>query len=794
MLRFVPRNLAQISVGTLMALKPHGGVMARLLAARGIDTAQEAEAFLCPTMEQFSDPLLMHDMAKAMEILQNAKKNCISTVVYGDYDVDGICANALLCDALNRFGLTATPHVPLREEGYGLNAQAIHKLAARYRLLITVDLGITNCEEVALAKELGMQVIVTDHHQLGLADCPADAVLSPLLGGYPCPKLCGTGVALKLAQALLGMEKAEEYLDLAALATVADIVPLLGENRAIVALGLPLISARSRAGLRALLEVSGSSEKVDSDTLGFQLGPRLNAAGRLGDAMQGIRLMSTRDENEARKIAGELDKLNTQRRKMESDVLAEALQAAAAHDFVKDPALFVQGEGWHVGVVGLAAGRLCSRYGCPTGVFSREGGLLHGSLRSIPGVNIHKFLQSCDDLLSRYGGHEQAAGCTMEASHYDEFCGRMQRAIREAAPQEAFIPYQEYDELLPLTQATMALADEIDQLSPFGLGNPAPLFWGENLALERRRACGAAGAHLQVTLRDGQAVMDGIAFGMGSEAAALPSQVDIVYQITRNTFRDKTTLQCQVKAFRPAAGAQEQAIAAAPEQGFAMALVDALLEAGAAPTRPQLAGTSAVHLEDNKVMAADFGLPSPQRGTLYVARTRESAKWAWDALQEGPGSALDMAWRLPGDPLCFPTLLLMPVLEHVGTCWRRVILLDGEILPGEAALWQERLPHAQVQALAHMDALRALAASLDAGDEAYRRLYRKLRASALATLNQAAAAAHLPLPQARTGLLAFKQLGLMRYTESPFAYTLCPPVACNLGDAPILHALRALSA
>lgn len=808
MLRFLPRHDTAPSPAALAALKPYDGMMARLLAARGIFTSREAEAFLFPEPSHFHDPFALHHMERAVAILKNARDQAIPTVVYGDYDVDGICANALLCAVLIRFGIPARPHVPLREEGYGLNRKAVARLAGEARLLITVDLGITNAEEVALAKELGMTVIVTDHHQLGLVPCPADAVLSPLLGAYPFPRLCGTGVAFKLAQALLGREEAMEYLDLAALATVADMVPLTGENRTITALGLPLIGSRQRLGMRALLTVSGSNAQVDSETLGFQLGPRLNAAGRLGDAMLGVELMMTNDPEKADALAAELDKLNTRRKKMEAEVLDQALSQVLSHDFVAEPMVLAQGEGWHVGVVGLAAGRLCSRFGCPTGVFSRQEGMLHGSLRSVPGVNIHKCLQTCHELLTRYGGHEQAAGCTLPEENFPEFSLRMQKAVRQAAPQEAFIPCQEYDADLPLGEVTADLARELDALAPFGLGNPSPLFIARNLRLERRRACGAGGAHLQVTLRDGSHVMDGIAFGMGREAGLLAEKVDMVYRITRNTFRGNTTLQCEAKAFRPAQGAEGEAIMAAPERDFAMALVDALLEAKDLQETQELQeGDRGLRRESNTIALQgvtmgeagdDAPWSSPARGSLYVARTRESVARLFEPEPALPGQPLHLPlalhWRVAADPLFFPTALVLPILSQVEGHWRQVWLLDGELFPGEGELWRQRLPQAQVFAGLPGGDLRRLAASLDAGDEAYRRLYKSLRGNAFATLAQAAALSGLTLPQARVGMLAFAQLGLICYSESPFSYSLCPPVRCDLGESPLLGAIRRLTA
>ena len=293
MLRFVPRDDRTLTKEKQAKLRPYTGVTAALLFARGIETAEAADAFLNPGMEQLHDPFLLSGMREAVALIDTAKAGGLQTVVYGDYDTDGVCAAALLTEALRAYGVQATPYLPQRDDGYGLNADAVEELAGTYQLLITVDLGITNADEVALAKSLGMKVIVTDHHQPGLSPCPADAVINPLLGNYPFPYLCGAGVAYKLALALHGnsnenhtektspeADKIAMLLPLAAVATIADIVSLTGENRVIAALGLPLIP--KRLGLRALMDVAGVKQPVSEGNVGFQLAPRLNAAGARG--------------------------------------------------------------------------------------------------------------------------------------------------------------------------------------------------------------------------------------------------------------------------------------------------------------------------------------------------------------------------------------------------------------------------------------------------------------------------------------------------------------------------------
>ena len=786
MLRFVPRDERPLSGRQAAALRPYEGVTARLLYARGVTDAQAADAFLHPDLSQLHDPMLMHGMAEAVAILTEARDRQLPTVVYGDYDVDGICACSLLTLALRRFGVDAQPHTPLRAEGYGLNCDAVRELAKTYRVLVTVDLGITNHEEVQLAQSLGMRVVVTDHHGLALEASPADAVMNPLLGDYPFRRLCGTGVAFKLAQALLGIENCREYLDLAALATVADIVPLQDENRVLVALGLKTIAERKRPGMRALLAVSDEPEIIDSDTLGYRLGPRLNAAGRLDDAGKGVRLMMTDDPVEAASLAEELDELNTQRKTTESTLVKIADERAKEHDFMQDRALIVRGEDWHVGVIGLAAGRLCTKYYCPTCVLSEHDGVLHGSLRSIPGVNIHKCLQKCDDLLLRYGGHEQAAGVTLASEQYEAFYQRLQQAVGEAE-ESCFIPAQEYDAEVTLPECTEALLDEISLMEPFGCGNPAPLFLARGLHPEERRAVGSDGAHLKLTLRQEGRMIGGIAFGMGSMAVHMPDRINAVFSLGRNTFRGTTSLQLDVKAIQPVQSARMESMLKPDPVRQQTALLNALLDAFS----PK-AGKSAVHAEIIQMENWDLlqaALDERERGHLLVSRTAETALMALQMAE------LDVYTSGPEDPRGFAALLTEPLLSMAQGHWRHVWLLDGEICAQEAERWQARLPKAQIHICRRTASIAQLARAIDAGDEAYRRLYKCLRTGVYRTLHELAQTACLTEIQTRAGMHAFRQMGLIEFSESPFRYILCPAPAqkCSLGGSPLLGALRRLA-
>ena len=651
-------------------------------------------------------------------------------------------------------------------------------------LLVTVDLGITNHEEVLLAKELGMKVIVTDHHGLPLTESPGDAVLNPLLGSYPYRRLCGTGVAFKVAQALLGLEACREYLDLAALATVADIVPLTGENRVLVSLGLKAIQEARRPGIKALLSVSACGGGVTSDTLGFQLGPRLNAAGRLDDAGKGVRLMMTASPSEAESLAAELNALNDRRKSAESRLVRQAQEAALDHDFLKEPALIVSGDEWHVGVIGLAAGRLCNQYHCPVCVLSRENGLLHGSLRSVPGIHIHHCLQALDDILLRYGGHEQAAGATLSADKEDEFRARLQAEVRKADP-ACLVPAQLYDAEIRLDECTDALYDELNLLAPFGCENPAPLLLCRSAALEERRAVGAEGAHLKLSLRQEGKLLPGIAFSMGSRAAALPERVDAVFALGKNTFRGVTSLQAEVQALLPVQESVREQFAAPDGEPERLALYNAV-KSGLCLAAAQ-EGTPPVKEAFDTLDVLKEALARLDRGVLAVSRTHASALAALRLAD------WDTAVSAPSDPRSFHTLLTAPALELVSGHYAQVWLLDGELFPGEGVLWQRRLPGAELHVLPRSRALSALAGTIAPDDESCRGLYRLIRRTLCRSVAEAAQQSGLTPVQVRTAFTAFGELSLIRWTESPFFYELLPPVSCRLGDSPTLGSLRELA-
>ena len=356
-----------------------------ILVQRGIASAAEARAFLSPGEELLNDPLLLSDMGRVVERVRAALEAGKRICVYGDYDVDGVTAAAILYLHLTSLGADVRAYLPDRHrEGYGLNEEAVRALAKDTDLLITVDCGVNAVDMAALAKKLGMDIVITDHHRPGanLPDCP---LVDPLLNGYPCPHLSGAGVAFKLVEALSGRAAAMEYVDLAALSTVADVVPLLGENRFIVRAGLQRMNEAPRPGLKALKRAAGLEEKtLTAGHLGFQLGPRLNAGGRLGSARRGLELLITTDPARAETLAMELDAENSERRKVEMAILSEAEAMLEDFDFPAHRAIVLAREGWNTGVLGLAASRLVEAYHYPVILLSEEEGVLKGSCRSIP--------------------------------------------------------------------------------------------------------------------------------------------------------------------------------------------------------------------------------------------------------------------------------------------------------------------------------------------------------------------------------------------------------------------------
>jgi single-stranded-DNA-specific exonuclease len=535
--------------------------LAAILVQRGHADPAAARRFLRPALSDLADPLSLTDMARAVQVIADAVRNRRHILVHGDYDVDGQCASALLTRALSSAGARVTAFVPHRlRDGYDFGDAGLAKAREiGAELIITCDCGITAVEPVRRAREQGMQVVVTDHHLPGSELPPADAVVDPQRPDDTSglTQLCGTGLAFKLVQALvpaLGLSPnlPLHLLDLVALATVADVVPLTGENRILVKHGLRLLCASRWPGLRALVEACGlDGRAVRASHCGFILGPRLNAAGRVGDAADGLRLLLTDDPAEAASLAARLEQLNGERQQLDQRMLEQALERVeSAGDL--EPAIVIDGDGWHPGVVGIVASRVVERFGRPTFLIAFDGEIGRGSGRSISRFDLHAALGDCHELLERYGGHHMAAGLTIRRERLEEFRARFADVARRTLAPEDLGPEQRVDLEIPLREATPEFERLARYLEPTGAGNPSPVLGVRGARLARRSIVGAG--HLKGVLEDGDARLSAIGFQWADRAATLgDGPVDAAFRLETNEWQGISTLQARLCAVAPSA-------------------------------------------------------------------------------------------------------------------------------------------------------------------------------------------------------------------------------------------------
>ena len=679
-----------------------------LLVSRGIGSADAAEAFLKPSVKDLHDPFLLSDMDRAVARLKAAMAAGQSICVYGDYDVDGVCAASIMKLWLEGRGAKVRAYLPSRHsEGYGLNEAAVRAIAQWADLLVTVDCGVTSVELVALARELGLDVIVTDHHRPAeaLPDCP---VVNPLLNHYPFPHLCGAGVAWKLVWAL-GGEIPMALIDIAALATVADVVSLTGENRAIVALGLQSINRRPRPGVAALMEAAGLAGKpVTATAVAFQLAPRLNAGGRLGSAERALDLVTAMDAAAAAPLAEALEQENTRRRAVENQILAEAEAQLRDFDFIRHRAIILSGKDWNPGVIGLAASRLVEKYHYPTVLLADQGDKLTGSCRSIEGVDIHAALTGCAETILRFGGHRQAAGLTLEPERLDDFIRAMDAWLSDHIPPRAYVPVRAYDTEIDLSHVTPALVAALDGLQPTGFGNPAPVFRVRAELIEAR-AVGAEGAHLKLTLAQNGARLGGIAFREGRRAAALMAgaekcPLDALFVPKLNTYMGRVSAQLEVQALADADANARIASNIDDEWGIQCEfLTEILYNKKITPSIGEMG------LDD-----LSRQLDAAPQGTLVIAGDFASARRALACAPQDCPPDLYIG-HLPDDPRAFNAVCVCPPAGGIPPGYRQIVLagtpeewLGGETnarrLEGRAA-WMDALP--DLDAL--RDAYRAMA-------------------------------------------------------------------------------------
>lgn len=540
-------------------------LVAQLLVNRGITTAEQALGFLNPSLQDLYDPFLLGDMEAATNRLATALENKERIAVFGDYDVDGITSTSLLTLFFREIGYPVRPYLPNRlVDGYGLNREAIMTMARDgIKLLVTVDCGISAVEEAKLAAECGIDLIVTDHHEVPDEKPIACAIIDPKMpdSGFPFCELAGVGVALYLLIGLrrklcdLGkltpksMPNLRRYLDLVALGTVSDLVPLVDHNRIFVHYGLKEIAKESRMGIKALREVVGVGDReVTSTLLGYLVGPRINAAGRLGDPTLGLDLLLSDDDSVTFTIARELDRLNYERQRLERAILEQAEEIIRGEGLNDAAAIVVGGEDWHPGVIGIVASRLVERHHKPAVVIGFEDGVGRGSARGVPGFDLYSMIGATSHCLVQYGGHQLAAGLLIEQINLPEFTRNfIELAGRvEINKDEQFM--LEIDGQVTLGQVDNELIEALKTLAPYGIGNPEPVLCARDVTVISAREVG--NGHLKMFLGDETGTADAIGFDMAHRSPQKNDRIDVAFYPQLNRWQGNETIQLRLKDFK----------------------------------------------------------------------------------------------------------------------------------------------------------------------------------------------------------------------------------------------------
>ena len=543
--------------------------LAQTMINRGIKTAGQLDSFLNPRLTMLADPFDLPGMAKAVRRIADAVQSGERIFIHGDYDADGVTATAIVMDALKKLGSEPRYHIPARAFGYGLGSEGIKKAKeSKASLIITVDCGITSFEAVSAANSIGIDVIVTDHHEpvrdttsanpAGRFVLPdAFTVVNPKLEQGPSPSadLSGAGVAFKLAQALLGnsLDNVLELIDLAALGTAADVVPVVGDNRIILKEGLKLIQSGVRPGIKALKEVAGIKPgSMRTTALHFMLIPRINAAGRIADANDVVKLLLTDSDDEAMRLAEWLNGLNVRRQEIGESVFSEAMDMLQASGIGPEGtgAIVVCKEGWHRGVLGIVAAKMTEAFYRPSFILSVEAGVARGSARSIPSFDIYHGLSRCNELLRTFGGHKQAAGLSLSSGDIDSFRDMISRLVLETVAEDDLVPVLRIDAPLKLSDVTADFVREITCLEPFGYGNEEPVFGAKRLEIVQSRIVG--NNHLKMYLKQNGKGIDSIGFDLGGmlDEVGPGAMVDAAFVPMMNEWDGGRNLQLNLKSVR----------------------------------------------------------------------------------------------------------------------------------------------------------------------------------------------------------------------------------------------------
>lgn len=634
-------------------------LLARLLMQRGLGTAEEASVFLSPRSYQPTSPMVFGDMAKAIMRIARAIAEGEQITVYGDYDVDGVTGTAVLITVLRELGARVDFYIPHRtSEGYGLNLKAVSILASKHRtkLIITCDCGIANFAEINFARSLGVDTIIVDHHSMPDMLPPAAAILHPklLADDHPLYHLPGVGMAYKLCEALLSdrglADRADDLLDFVTLGMIADMVPLVRENRYLVQVGLPRLVASRRPGIQALIGQCGNNG--GTDIVGFGLAPRINAAGRLSDANQAVELMTTDDSAVAERLARQLELENARRQELCERIMYEAEQmVSASRNPKEDGAIVIAREGWHHGVVGIVASRLVEKFHCPVFIAEIDGELVKGSARGVEGIDLYQVLRANEHLLARWGGHKMAAGFSLERGRWDEFRQAIEHTCRGMLGPGSANPQLTVESVLPAKAVTAGLASEILRLAPFGMANKKPVFMIEAVRCLSSRPLGKEGKHARIMVES----VDGLAFECvyWRSQGRIPADgqvIDLAFTPELNAYNGRERLQLVLADWRdPAGGELAEALSGAlgrPEN-------KAQVEGEPAGALAQEAGAGGVPSAQaaSGMAAAACPAPEPAQSARIASVTSFAVSWKDLRGMGEPLSVLEAARRNLGDRL-----------------------------------------------------------------------------------------------------------------------------------------------
>lgn len=533
-------------------------LLSAILVNRNITDKKDIDVFLNPTRKDFHNPYLMPDMEQAVDRILMAIDKKEKVIIYGDYDVDGITSITVIKKFLKERGLDVGYYIPNRlDEGYGLNKEAIEKIANEgYTLIITVDCGISGIEEIKYAYEKGMEVIVTDHHEPleELPKCVAVIDCKRKDNKYPFKNLAGCGVVFKLTQAIsqkLNLDEKEylKYLDIVCVGTISDIVPLVDENRVIAKLGLKLVEQTRNPGLKALLVASGYKE-VNSNTVSFGIAPRINACGRIGKEEEALKLFLTENIVEAGNITDKLNKYNRERQEIEKRIFEEALSKIEKQHLDQNNVIVVGSENWHHGVIGIVASKITELYFKPSILICFEGNEGKGSGRSIPGFDLHEALCESSEYLEKYGGHEMAVGLSLKKENFQKFADKFEEIAKKDHTEEIESVIN-IDEEITLKDVNIETVESLKALEPFGEANKLPVFIYKNLKIDSIRAL-SEGKHLKLTLKDGNTIINGIGFNMGkyAEEFRISDKIDVLGVLEINSFNGRDTIQINMRDIR----------------------------------------------------------------------------------------------------------------------------------------------------------------------------------------------------------------------------------------------------